>query len=235
MCERDVRRLDGQGPDRLDEAQRLLRGEAPLRVGCERCRADPEVALALAVEPLAQPDRCVLHPPILGEAPRELLGRLLGLELGELGLLLGEEVAGLQLEQRRDQDEKLAAGVEVELVALRESLDERDDDPGHVDLRRLDRILEQKGEEKVERPLERIEVQLEIADGSGHGRPLAPGSDAALRHGHLRPGGRWRIGQRRLAESQYQRSPAMRLSPADDVLSLTGRRGSRISDESDST
>ena len=185
--ERDVRRLDGERPHGLDEPQRLLRGEAALRLGRERRRADPEVALALLVEPLAQPDGGELHAPVLGEAPRELLGGLLRLELRELGLLVGEEVARLQLEQRRDEDEELAAGVEIELVALGEALDEGDDDPGHVDLGRLDRVLEQERQEKVERALEGIEVQLEIADGTGHGRTLAPGSDAALRHGHLRP------------------------------------------------
>ena len=129
----------------------------------------------------------MLHAPVLGEAAGQLLGRLLRLELGELGLLVGEEVPRLQLEQRGDQDEELAAGVEIELVALGESLDERDDDAGHVDLGRLDRVLEQERQEEVERALERVEVQLEIADGTGHGRTLAPGSDAALGHAHLRP------------------------------------------------
>ena len=168
----------------------------------------------------------MLHPAVLGEAPRELLGGLLRLELGELGLLFGEQVPGLQLEQRRDQDEELAAGVEIELVALGEPLDERDDDPGHVDLRRLDRVLEQERQEEVERPLERIEVQLEIADGAGHGRTLAPGSDAALRHGHLRPGRRRPAaarGRRRRCESQNQTSPATQTSPETQVLTRRPR------------
>ena len=168
----------------------------------------------------------MLHPPILGEAPRELLGRLLRLELGELGLLVGEEMTRLELEQRRDQDEELAAGVEIELVALGESLDERDDDPGHVDLRRLDRVLEQERQEEVERPLEGIEVQLEIADGTGHGRTLAPRSDAALRHGHLRPrrrrGALARACARR-CESQNQTSPATHTSPETHVLTRRPR------------
>ena len=110
----------------------------------------------------------MLHPAVLGEAPRELLGGLLRFELGELCFLVGEQVPGLQLEQRRDQDEELAAGVEVELVALGEPLDEGDHDSGHVDLGRLDRVLEQQRQEKVERPLECVEVQLQVADGAGH-------------------------------------------------------------------
>ncbi len=132
---------------------------------------------------------------------------------------------GFQLEERRDQDEELAAGVEVELVAVGQPFDERDDDPRHVDLRRLDRVLEQKGQEEVERPLEGIEVQLEIADGTGHGRTLAPRSDAALRHAHLRPGRRCRrfFGFARRCESQNQTIPATQTSPETHVLTRRPR------------
>ena len=169
----------------------------------------------------------MLHAPVLRKAPGELLGGLLRLELGELGLLVGEQVPRLQLEQRRDQDEELAAGVEVELVALGEPLDERDDDPGHVDLGRLDRVLEQERQEEVERALERVEVQLEVTDGTGHARTLAPGSDAALGHGHLRPC-RWRrrawLGaSRAVARAQNQTSPATQASPETQVLTRRPR------------
>ena len=88
------------------------------------------------LEALREPAGRLLHAPVLGEAPRQLLGGLLRLELGELGGLLGEEAARLQLEERGDQDEELAAGLEVELLALGEALDEGDDDPGDVDLAR---------------------------------------------------------------------------------------------------
>ena len=115
----------------------------------------------------AQPRRGLLHAPVLGEPPRELLGRLLGLELGELGLLVREERARLQLEQRRDEHEELAAGLEVELVARGQPLDERDDDRGDVDLARLELLLQEQRQEQVERALERVEVQLELADGVG--------------------------------------------------------------------
>ena len=182
--QRDARWLDGQAAHRLDEAERLLRGKPTFRARGEGCRPEPEVELALLLEPLAQPDGGELHAPVLREATCELFGSLLRLQLRELRLLVGEQMSSLQLEQRRDQDEELAAGVEVELVALGEPLDEGDDDPGHVDLRRLDRVLEQEREKEVEGPLEGIEVQLEVADGAGHDRTLAPGSDAALRHVH---------------------------------------------------
>ena len=94
----------------------------------ERRRPEPEMQVAALVEPLAQEPRRLLRAPVLGEPARELLGRLLGLELGELGVLLREHRARLQLEQRADQDQELAARVEVELAPLGEMLDERDDD-----------------------------------------------------------------------------------------------------------
>ena len=139
------------------------------RAGRERRRAEPEEAVALAGEPLREPGGRLLHPPVLGEPARELLGRLLRLEVGELGLLVGEERARLQLEQRRDQDEELAAGLEVELVALGEPLDEGDDDRGHVDVGRLQLLLQEQRQEQVEGTLERVEVQLELAHNHGAG------------------------------------------------------------------
>ena len=132
--ERDLRRILREEPDHSRELLGLLRRERHLDLRRERRRAEPEETVALRLEPLPEPAGGVLHPPVLRETPRELLGGRLRLELGELGGLLREEPAGLQLEERRDQDEELAAGLEVELVALEEVLDEGEDDPRDVDL-----------------------------------------------------------------------------------------------------
>ena len=86
-----------------------------------------------------------------------------GLEIFELGLAR-EQPARLQLEQRRDQHEELAARVEVELLALGEALDEGEHDPGDVDLVQRQLLPQDQGEEQVERALERVEVELELAD-----------------------------------------------------------------------
>ena len=75
------------------EKLRVLRGELPLGARRERRRADPEVAVPLGPEPLRQPRGRLLHAAVLRQPASELLGRLLGLELGELGLLVGEERA----------------------------------------------------------------------------------------------------------------------------------------------
>ena len=120
-------------------------------------------------EPLAQPRGGLLHAPVLGEPARELLRGRLGLELGELGRLLREEAARLQLEQRRDEDEELAARLEVELLALGEALEEGEHDPGHVELPQVELVLEDERQQQVERAFERVEVELELPDDHAAG------------------------------------------------------------------
>src|SRR5207245_3226608 len=113
-----------QEPERRSQLLRVLRRELRLDARCKRGRPDAEVAVALGLEPLAQPRRRLLHPPVLGQPPSELLRRRLRLELRELGRLLREQPARLQLEQRRDEDEELAARVQAELVPRRQPLEE---------------------------------------------------------------------------------------------------------------
>ena len=137
------------------ELLRILRGEPALGPRRERRGREPEEAVALGREPLGEPAGGVLHAPVLGEPARQLLGGLLRLEVGELVRLLGEEAARLQLEQRGDEDEELPARVEVELLALGEPLDERDDDPGDVDLREVELVAQHERQEQVERALRR--------------------------------------------------------------------------------
>jgi hypothetical protein len=156
--ERELRRRLGERAQRGREALRILWRELPLRFRRERRRADAEVAVALGREPLREPAGRLLHPSVLGQAPCKLLRGLLGLELGQLRLLVGEERAGLQLEQRRDQDEELAAGLQVELLAFGQPLDEGHDDRGDVDLGRLELLLQHERQQQVERALERVEV-----------------------------------------------------------------------------
>ena len=145
----------------------------------ERRRPEPEEPVALVGEPLREPLRGLLDPPVLLEPPRQLLGGLLGLELVELVVLLREEAARLQLEQGRDEDEELAARLQVELLPLGETLDERDDDPGDVDLRQRQLLLEDERQQQVEGPLEGVEVQLELAHASSPRRLTLAAPDAA--------------------------------------------------------
>jgi hypothetical protein len=164
------RRQDRQQAQRRGERLGLLRRELPLRPRRERRRAEAEEAVALLVETRREPRRGLLHPPVLGEPPRELLRGLLRLEVGELRLLVREQRARLQLEQRRDEHEELAAGVEVELVALEQPLDEGDDDPRDVHVGEVDLLLQHQRQEQVERAFEGVQVQLELAhDHRGRG------------------------------------------------------------------
>ena len=84
----------------------------------EACGEFLVLVSALLDEPFAQPAGGLLHPPVLRQPPGELLRRLLGLELGKLGALVREQLPRLDLEQRGDEDEELAARVEVDPVAV---------------------------------------------------------------------------------------------------------------------
>ena len=106
----------------------------------------------------------LLDPPVLLEPPRELLGGLLRLQLLELAVLAGEQAARLQLQQRRHEHEELAARVEIELFALGKALDEGKHDAGHVHLAQRQLLPQNQRQQQVERALERVEVELELAD-----------------------------------------------------------------------
>ena len=115
--------------------QRAHRGRQPLRLA--RARAGARAAARAApgragrsgrppLEPLREPGRSLLRTAVLGEPAGQLLGGLLGLELVELGRLVREQPARLQLQQRGDEHEELAAGLEVEPPRSGEPLAERE-------------------------------------------------------------------------------------------------------------
>ena len=108
--------------------------------------------------------------PVGGEPLGQLVRSLLGIEILEVELLGAEELAGLQLEERGDEHEELAAGLEVELVALGEPLDERRDDVGDGHVGQLELLAEDQGQEQVERALKGIKVERKVTNGDpGHG------------------------------------------------------------------
>src|SRR6476659_8346236 len=115
MSQRDLRGLRDQRLQQDRQRSWILLREPPLHGGRQRSRPEPEVALAFRRQTLGQPLRRSLDPALLLEPPSQLLGRLAGVEVLEIGLAR-EQPPRLQLEQRRDQDEKLAARIEIELV-----------------------------------------------------------------------------------------------------------------------
>ena len=147
-------------------------------------------------QPLGQPAGRLLHAPVLGQPPCQLLRGLLGLELRQLRRLVLEEPARLQLQQRRDEDEELAAGIQIQRVALGEPLEEAHDDPGDVHVRKVDFLLEDERQEQVEGAFEGVQVQVELTHDH-RAVNLASGADAALGDGHRRPGGHDRPGRPR--------------------------------------
>ena len=185
MRERDVGRLGRQRAHCDHQRLRLLGRDPPLGARSERRRAEPEEAVLLALQPLAEPAGRLLHPAELLEPAGELLRRLLRIEVAELDLLVREQLSCLQLEERPDQHEELPAGVQVERLAVGErrrqrrrspgegtgsagvegeALDERDDDVGDVHVPRLQLLPQDERQQQVERALERVEVELELPD-----------------------------------------------------------------------
>ena len=129
-----------------------------------------------------------------GEALGQLLRGVLGVEALEVELLVREEPARLQLEQRGRQDQELAARLQVELVPLGQALDEGEDDLGDVDVSQLELLPQDEGEEEIEGPLECVEVEGSSRTAVAMAAMLVVLPDAALGDGHRRP-----LGRRRLA------------------------------------
>ena len=163
MRERHGRRLGRQHPQCRRQLLRLLRRQPPLHPGRERSRAETEEPVALPLQPFRQPLRRLLRAPVLRQPACQLFGGLLRLELRELRLLVREEATRLQLEQRGDEDEELAACLELELVARGEPLDERNDNSGDVDVGQVELLAQDEREQQVEGPLEGVQIQLELA------------------------------------------------------------------------
>ena len=108
--------------------------------------------------------------PVLGEPFGQLGGGLVGIEVFEPELaVVREQLAGLQLEQRGGEDEELAGGLERRRRAFvtgraRPALDERQHDLGHLHVCERQLLLEHERQQQVERALERVEIELELAN-----------------------------------------------------------------------
>ena len=185
--ERRRRRLGRERAQRRRELLGILRGERPLGPRRERRRAEPEEAVALRLEPLGEPAGGLLDPPVLGEPPRELLGRL-------------ARARGRRARPPRPGRARAPSA----RAAPRPARGTRRTRPGRArrarrGARRTRRTIsatstsassqllpEDERQQQVERALERVEVELELADGVSHGAEASGAADAALRDRHLR-------------------------------------------------
>ncbi len=168
----DRRRVDARG--RLEQAQHRLcqargllldeRRRRPWRPVGRRARA--EDAQACCRTPLREPLRGPLETLILGEAQRELLGRALGVELLLVFGVGIDEQPGLQLTQRRDEHEELRKRLEIDLLSAFDPRKVRQHDVDDRNLDELELLAQHEGEQQVERPRERVEVEVELEDAS---------------------------------------------------------------------
>jgi hypothetical protein len=144
------------GVDRRRRAQEVAdRARQPLRVVhragrferhlAQRCRQRhlPEAVGGLGGEPFAQPRTCLAEARVLDHPRQKLLGRLLRAELVRVvALVLGQQQARLDLEQRGDQDKKLGDRLEIEASLALEMVDICDDDGGELDVAQVDLFAE---------------------------------------------------------------------------------------------
>ena len=119
--------------------------------------------------------------------------------LGLLACLAGLGLFGVVADGFAQDDSGTAYSIEIPGTIdpaterwLGEALDERNNDRGHVDVGRLELILQEQRQEQVEWALERVEVQLELAhdhageasDAVGCGRAGRPSTAAAPPSAH---------------------------------------------------
>src|SRR5665811_1259485 len=103
IAERHVGQRDrlgrrGEHTQGAHQRGRILRGNRTLDWRAKRRRAKPEESVLLLLEPACKPGRRLLRAPVGSQPACQLLGRLLGLQLGQLGRLVVEEQARLQLQ-----------------------------------------------------------------------------------------------------------------------------------------
>ena len=161
--ERHLRRLHRQPSQRRRERARILRREPALGRGASgagprRKKRSRSAASRRASQPAAS-----FIAPVLREPPRELLGGLLGLELGELGVLIGEESRALisSSAATRTRNSPHASRSSSSRAARRSTnattIAAMSTSAG------LQLLLEDERQQQVERAFERIEIQLELA------------------------------------------------------------------------
>jgi hypothetical protein len=170
MSERHRRRLSRQRPERRRQRRGLLLLEPPLGLRSERRRPEPEEPSALGLQPLHEPGRRLLDPAVLGQALGQLFGGRRWIEVLEIRILSGEQRARLELQQSRDEYEELPARVEIELLTFGQPLQEGQHHAGHVHFGQVELVAKDERQQEVEGTLERLEVELELADGRHGGR-----------------------------------------------------------------
>jgi hypothetical protein len=171
----DVARVRGgrnpeQAADRLAELLRVVGDARRLQRHASQRRGQrrrPVQVPSLIREQTGEMRSGVAVAPVFEHPRQQLLGRLLRSEL-DLLLVAWKQESRLELEQRSDQDKELGRGLEVQLPGSLEVLDVRDHDVAQVDVHEVDLLPEDEGQQEVERPRERVQVELEL--GGAHRR-----------------------------------------------------------------
>ena len=172
MAEVDRRRRAQQPAERRAQHRRVVgllgRGQRRAAQRLRQRRRAVQEALPVVVAVRQVPARTA-EARVLQHPLQQLLGRLGGRELVELGQLLARQhQPRLELQQRRDQHQELRRGLQVQQLGGLEVVQVGDDDVGQLDLEQVDVLAQDQREQQVERPREHVEVQLQAMHRGGH-------------------------------------------------------------------
>ncbi len=101
---------------------------------------------------------------VLEHPGEQLLGGFPRLDVEALGLLGGQHEPRLELEQGGDQQQELCGGLQIELARALEVIDVGDYHVEKLDLQQIHLLAKNEGEQKVEGPVEDLQVELEGGD-----------------------------------------------------------------------
>ena len=181
MAEVDLLRLGQQVAERGAELVGVVDGDRgldrhPPQFRRQRRRAI-EVA-ALGLEAVGQNLRGVAVAAVLEHPRDQLLDRLFRAEIVQALLGARQHQPRLQLQQRRDQDQKLGRHLQLQLALALQVLHVGDDDLAQLQVEQADLLAQDDRHQQVERPREDVEVEVEVGDaitGSLERRGTTPG------------------------------------------------------------
>src|ERR1022692_3465912 len=128
----------------------------------------------LAIEQLEQVSRgrtvatCLEHPL------QQLLGRFARLDVEQLLAVLGKHQTRLQFEQRRDQDDELGRGLQVQLAATLQIVEVGKHHVGELQVEQIDLLAQHKREQQVEGTAKYLQIELERRERHAPTVPVAP-------------------------------------------------------------
>ena len=167
VAERHGRWRDGERTQRSAERFGILRRKAALDAWRERSRPDAEPAILLGAEALEEPGGASFMRRYSASRLASSSAASSGSSSPSSAASSGKRARALSSSSADTRTRNSPHASRSSSSRSARTLDEREDDGGDVDLPRLELLLQEQRQEKVERPFEGIELELELADGHG--------------------------------------------------------------------